>query len=78
MTPGKERTPMTPTKPLGTFNVVATYAPVLDDEIEIGLGESVTILQEYDDGWCLGINNSRNGIKGVLPRHCMEGYKNGS
>ncbi|KAF9345202.1 hypothetical protein BGX26_003400, partial [Mortierella sp. AD094] len=39
---------------------------------------SVTILQEYDDGWCLGVNNTRNGIKGVFPRHCLEGYKNGS
>ncbi|KAF9183859.1 hypothetical protein BGZ51_003720 [Haplosporangium sp. Z 767] len=69
----KESLPMTPTKPLGTFNVVATYTPALADEIEIGLGDTVTILQEYDDGWCMGINNTRNGIKGVFPRHCLEG-----
>ncbi|KAH7047842.1 hypothetical protein BKA57DRAFT_376767, partial [Linnemannia elongata] len=62
----------TPTKPLGTYNVVATYTPALADEIEIGLGDSVTILQEYDDGWCMGVNNSRGGIKGVFPRHCVE------
>ncbi|KAF9291790.1 hypothetical protein BGZ68_002169 [Mortierella alpina] len=70
----KESLPMTPTKPLGTYNVVATYQPALADEIEIGLGDSVTILQEYDDGWCLGVNNTRNGIKGVFPRHCLEGH----
>ncbi|KAF9933557.1 hypothetical protein FBU30_005199 [Linnemannia zychae] len=69
----KESLPMTPTKPLGTYNVVATYTPALADEIEIGLGDSVTILQEYDDGWCMGVNNSRGGIKGVFPRHCVEG-----
>ena len=68
----KESLPMTPTKPLGTYNVVATYTPALADEIEIGLGDSVTILQEYDDGWCMGVNNSRGGIKGVFPRHCVE------
>ena len=68
----KESLPMTPTKPLGTYNVVATYTPALADEIEIGLGDSVTILQEYDDGWCMGVNNTRNGIKGVFPRHCVE------
>ncbi|KAF9936590.1 hypothetical protein BGZ75_003232 [Mortierella antarctica] len=70
----KESLPMTPTKPLGTYSVVATYQPALADEIEIGLGDSVTILQEYDDGWCLGVNNTRNGIKGVFPRHCLEGH----
>ncbi|KAF9418608.1 hypothetical protein BGZ94_009657 [Podila epigama] len=68
----KEVLPMTPTKPIGTYNVVATYTPALADEIEIGLGDSVTILQEFDDGWCMGVNNSRNGIKGVFPRHCVE------
>ncbi|KAF9977097.1 hypothetical protein BGZ73_006971 [Actinomortierella ambigua] len=71
-TPVKENLPMTPTKPLGTFNVLATYTPVLADEIEIRIGDSVTILQEYDDGWCMGVNNSRGNIKGVFPRHCLE------
>ncbi|KAI1315481.1 hypothetical protein EDD11_000714 [Mortierella claussenii] len=70
----KDSLAMTPTKPIGTYSVVAVYTPALADEIEIGLGESVTILQEYDDGWCLGVNNSRNGIQGVFPRHCLEGY----
>ncbi|GJJ75841.1 hypothetical protein EMPS_08199 [Entomortierella parvispora] len=68
----KEAMAMTPTKPLGTYNVVATYTPALADEIEIGLGDSVTILQEYDDGWCMGVNNSKGGVKGVFPRHCVE------
>ncbi|GJJ72182.1 hypothetical protein EMPS_04539 [Entomortierella parvispora] len=69
----KESLPMTPTKPLGTFSVRSTYTPALADEIEINLGDSVTILQEYDDGWCMGVNNTRGGIKGVFPRHCLEG-----
>ncbi|KAG0052910.1 hypothetical protein BGZ83_001995 [Gryganskiella cystojenkinii] len=68
----KESHAMTPTKHIGTYNVVATYTPALADEIEIGLGDSVTILQEYDDGWCMGVNNSRGGVKGVFPRHCVE------
>ncbi|KAF9429265.1 hypothetical protein BGZ76_001583 [Entomortierella beljakovae] len=74
MVAAKESLPMTPTKPIGTFGAISTYTPALADEIEICVGESVTILQEYDDGWCLAINNSRNGIKGVVPRHCLEGY----
>ncbi|KAG0051185.1 hypothetical protein BGZ83_004006 [Gryganskiella cystojenkinii] len=69
----KESHAMTPTKPIGTFGVVATYTPALADEIELCLGDSVTISQEYDDGWCMGVNNTRGGIKGVFPRHCLEG-----
>ncbi|KAG0299560.1 hypothetical protein BGZ98_009947 [Dissophora globulifera] len=63
-----------PTKPIGTYSVIAMYTPALADEIEIHVGDSVTILQEYDDGWCLGMNNSRSGIEGVFPRHCLEGH----
>ncbi|KAF9214584.1 hypothetical protein BGZ59_003393 [Podila verticillata] len=68
----KESLPMTPTKPLGTFSVVTTYTPALADEIEVGLGDSVTILQEFDDGWCLGVNNTRGRIRGVFPSHCVD------
>ncbi|KAG0060751.1 hypothetical protein BGZ89_011989 [Linnemannia elongata] len=73
---GKESLPMTPTKPIGTFSVVSDYTPAMPDEIEIYYGDSVTVLQEYDDGWCMGINNSRGGIKGVVPRHCLSGGNN--
>ncbi|KAG0281137.1 hypothetical protein BGZ95_006629 [Linnemannia exigua] len=73
---GKESLPMTPTKPIGTFSVVSDYTPAMPDEIEIYYGDSVTVLQEYDDGWCMGINNSRGGIKGVVPRHCLSGGHN--
>ncbi|ORZ10270.1 hypothetical protein BCR41DRAFT_295093, partial [Lobosporangium transversale] len=62
----------TPTKPLGTYTVIDIYTPTLDDEIEMCMGDSVTILQEFDDGWCMGINNTRGDIKGVFPRHCVE------
>ncbi|KAF9906762.1 hypothetical protein BX616_000634 [Lobosporangium transversale] len=68
----KESLPMTPTKPLGTYTVIDIYTPTLDDEIEMCMGDSVTILQEFDDGWCMGINNTRGDIKGVFPRHCVE------
>ncbi|KAG0029951.1 hypothetical protein BGZ81_003246 [Podila clonocystis] len=68
----KESMQMTPTKPIGTFSVVTTYTPALADEIEIGLGDSVTVLQEFDDGWCLGVNNTRGRIRGVFPSHCVD------
>ncbi|CAJ0759482.1 13569_t:CDS:2, partial [Entrophospora sp. SA101] len=57
---------------LGSFTVVASYTPSLDDELEIQPGDKVTILVEYDDGWVNGINESRGGIKGMFPRHCVD------
>jgi len=59
------------TQPLGTYTVVDTHIPHLDDELELQPGEQVTVLVEYDDGWVQGINES-NGVKGVFPRHCVD------
>jgi hypothetical protein len=59
-------------KPVGSFTVIATYIPTLADELDIQPGDKVTILVEYDDGWVQGINETRGGIKGVFPRHCVD------
>lgn len=59
-------------KPLGSYKVIATYSPTLADELDIQPGDTVTILVEYDDGWVQGINETRGGIKGVFPRHCVD------
>jgi hypothetical protein len=57
---------------LGTFTVIATYVPTLSDELEIEPGDRIELLVEYDDGWCQGINVTRNYAKGVFPRHCID------
>jgi len=59
-------------KPLGSYKVIATYTPTLADELDIQPGDTVAILVEYDDGWVQGINETRGGIKGVFPRHCVD------
>jgi hypothetical protein len=59
-------------KPIGSYAVIATYTPTLADELDIQPGDTVTILVEYDDGWVQGINETRGGIKGVFPRHCVD------
>ncbi|KAI9271344.1 hypothetical protein BY458DRAFT_456021 [Sporodiniella umbellata] len=60
------------TPSLGTFTVIATYIPTLSDELEIEPGDRIELLVEYDDGWCQGINITRNYAKGVFPRHCID------
>ncbi|CAH1758560.1 11704_t:CDS:2 [Entrophospora sp. SA101] len=53
-----------------SYTTVATYTPNMSDELNIQLGDKVTILAEYDDGWVLGVNETRGGIKGVFPKNC--------
>ncbi|KAI7858411.1 hypothetical protein BDC45DRAFT_414592, partial [Circinella umbellata] len=60
------------TKSLGVFPVVSTYTPTLSDELDIQPGDRVEVLNEYDDGWCQGINLSRGNCKGVFPKHCVD------
>jgi len=54
------------------YAVISTYTPTLGDELEIQPGDKVSILVEYDDGWCQGVNHSRGGTKGVFPKHCVD------
>ncbi|ORY98691.1 hypothetical protein BCR43DRAFT_487985 [Syncephalastrum racemosum] len=58
--------------PIGTYTVVSTYTPTLDDELYVQLGDRVQVFVEYDDGWCLGANLSANGARGVFPQHCVQ------
>lgn len=65
--------PITPTNTgFKVRKVAAGYTPALGDELELKVGDKVTVLVEYDDGWCQGINHSRGGAKGVFPKHCLE------
>jgi len=54
------------------YTVISTYTPTLGDELEIQPGDKVSLLVEYDDGWCQGVNHSRGGTKGVFPKHCVD------
>ncbi|CAG8499704.1 17964_t:CDS:2, partial [Acaulospora morrowiae] len=55
-----------------TYTVIKTYIPTLSDELDIQLGDKVTILEVYDDGWVQGINDTRGGVKGVFPLNCVD------
>ncbi|CAO3653854.1 unnamed protein product [Mucor fragilis] len=57
--------------PIGTFTIISSYTQTLDDELYIQPGDQVQVYTEYDDGWCLGINLTRGGSRGVFPQHCL-------
>ncbi|CAG8752957.1 12407_t:CDS:2, partial [Gigaspora margarita] len=54
-----------------SYTVIDTFVPTLPDELDIQLGDKVTVLVVYDDGWVQGVNETQGGVKGVFPQHCV-------
>ena len=62
-----------PPKSLPRLMVVSTpYQPTLHDEIGLRTGETLRLLKEFDDEWCLVQRvGCPNAEKGVVPRLCL-------
>jgi hypothetical protein len=55
------------------MNVITTFAPTLDDELLVKVGETIRLVDEYNDGWCLVQRVGKvDAPKGVVPRFCLE------
>ena len=54
------------------MSVVSSFEPSMEDELWITVGETIRILVEYQDEWCLVQRVGRiDAEKGVVPRHCL-------
>lgn len=53
------------------MTVYHTFAPTLGDELPVSIGETVRLLDEYDDGWCLVERVSSDRKQGIVPRFCL-------
>ncbi|KAF9261447.1 hypothetical protein L218DRAFT_498583 [Marasmius fiardii PR-910] len=66
--------PATPSSiSVGASNVMAvrcTFIPSMADELSITTGETIRVLQEYDDGWALCLNDL--GQQGMVPMECLQ------
>ena len=51
--------------------VAALYVPSLSDELPIRLGETIRMIEEYEDEWCLVQRVGRTDQRGVVPRFCL-------
>jgi hypothetical protein len=51
--------------------VAGLYVPSLSDELSIRLGETVRMVEEYEDEWCLVQRVGRTDERGVVPRFCL-------
>ncbi|CAG8619593.1 25441_t:CDS:2, partial [Gigaspora rosea] len=67
----RKRRELTDNIPIGSYTVIDTFVPTLPDELDIQLGDKVTVLVVYDDGWVQGVNETQGGVKGVFPQHCV-------
>jgi hypothetical protein len=55
------------------MSVATTFTPTLDDELAIKVGDTVRMLDEYRDGWCLVQRVGRiDAPKGAVPRFCLQ------
>ena len=61
---------ISPPPPYPTATVKFSFVPDLSDELEIVNGETLTIIQEFDDGWALCSN--RGGTQGMVPLECLD------
>lgn len=58
------------------MSVSATFTPTLDDELSVKIGDTVRMLEEYQDGWCLAQRVGRHDApRGVCPRFCLQERK---
>lgn len=61
---------------VGGTTVRCTFIPNLDDELWITTGETIKVLQEYDDGWALCENAGQQ--RGMVPVECLERGEGGA
>lgn len=50
--------------------VAYSYLPVLEDEIVLEIGHTCVVMQQFDDGWCIG-RNLNTGDLGAFPLACL-------
>jgi hypothetical protein len=60
-------------KPLPRLMLVSTtFKPTRDDELAVRAGETLRLLKEFEDEWCLVQHVGRpDADKGVVPRFCL-------
>ncbi|KAJ1970311.1 rho guanine nucleotide exchange factor [Dispira parvispora] len=57
---------------VGTAQAVLGYDPQMDDELAITVGDTIALIQVFDDGWAHGVNLSQDGTQGVFPYPCVQ------
>ncbi|KAF9069161.1 hypothetical protein BDP27DRAFT_1421348 [Rhodocollybia butyracea] len=72
VTPSQARHSRSASDKIRLMSVINTFHPSLDDELPIKIGDSVLLIEEYHDGWCLVQHVGKiESPRGVVPRFCL-------
>ncbi|CAO3594391.1 unnamed protein product [Absidia cylindrospora] len=52
------------------YQVIHAYPPQMEDELALGVGDTIMLALPFDDGWALGVNLA-TGLKGAFPLVCV-------
>lgn len=53
------------------MRVIHPYTAEMEDELSLGVDDSIFILSSFDDGWCLGFD-AKTAKQGAFPLICVE------
>jgi len=54
------------------MSVGHAFDPSMEDELSVTVGETVRLVEEYEDEWCLVQRVGRlDAERGVIPRFCL-------
>lgn len=55
------------------MTVIDTFTPNLDDELPVKIGDTVRMLEEFQDGWCTVQHLGKyNAARGAVPKLCLQ------
>lgn len=54
-----------------SYKVQQPHTPANDDELELAAGQTVKVLEQFEDGWAFGLNVTSDET-GVFPLVCLE------
>ena len=58
------------------MTVIAPFTPTMEDELPLKVGDTVRIIEEYRDAWCLVQLVGRiDSPRGVVPCVCLQERK---
>ncbi|KAH7106224.1 hypothetical protein BKA62DRAFT_287090 [Auriculariales sp. MPI-PUGE-AT-0066] len=47
------------------------FTPLLPDEVELKMNERVTVVDVYNDGWCIVMRSGADVLMGAVPAYCF-------
>ncbi|KAJ3205148.1 hypothetical protein HDU67_009084 [Dinochytrium kinnereticum] len=60
--------------PVGRAVAIHAWEPRIPDQLELHVGDKITVTKSFNDGWASGVNETRHKT-GIFPIHCVDKYE---